>query len=89
MDDSLVEKLRKWLGEDGVTYFRDVKKEYGRLDAIFKVEYGEGRYFPYSVHFHEGMQVRNFLRGCRETVCWKASDFDDRWIEFVEKAIKE
>jgi hypothetical protein len=89
MEDRLVEKLREWLGEEGVDYFREVKKMHGRIDAVFAVEYGEGKYFPYSVYFREGMQVRNFLRSCEETATWSHVDYEERWLGLVAKAIEE
>ena len=76
----LVKKLRKWLKEDGIQYFSDIKSKHGRIDAVWM----EGN-LPHPVHFREGMQVRNFLR---QHVKWDAIKLDDSWVSLVEEAIK-
>lgn len=77
--EELVKKLREWLKEDGIKFFLDIKKKYGRIDAIWM----EGS-IPHVVHFREGMQVRNFLR---EHVDWDSIKLDDSWVDLVEEAI--
>lgn len=69
---SLVEKVRKWLSNDGCKFFVEVLLRSGNL---------------ISVHFREGMQVRNFLRKQEECKGWDDHDFDNNWINIIEEAI--
>ena len=79
----LIEKTRKWLGQEGFNFFKKTKEEYGEYDAVFM----EGR-FPHAVHFQEGMRVRNFMRenGCKD---WDAHDLDDSWVALITKVVEE
>lgn len=77
----IVAELKKWLGSKGLGHFRDIKTKYGRLDAVWN----EGG-IPHCVHFREGMQIRNKLRELTN-YSWTDHEYDDRWVEYVEKAI--
>lgn len=77
----VVTELKKWLGPKGLGHFRDIKTKYGRLDAVWN----EGG-IPHCVHFREGMQIRNKLRELTN-YSWTDHEYDDRWVEYVEKAI--
>jgi len=83
MEKLIVESVRKWLGAGGIKFFTDLKKKYGRIDAIF-MEDG----IPHPVHFREGMQVRNFLRSLPECKDWTDHQFDDNWVSIIEEVIK-
>ena len=76
----LVKKLKKWLGKDGIKFFKGVKKDYGKLNAVWM----DGP-IPHCVHFVEGMSVRNFLR---QYVDWDPIKLDNEWVDLVEEAIK-
>jgi hypothetical protein len=78
----LIQKLKRWLGEDGLSFFSDVKKKHGKIDAVWS----EGA-IPHSVHFNEGMQVRNWLRTQRYCKNWDCHDYDNNWVELVEEAM--
>jgi hypothetical protein len=84
MNQKIVEAVRTWLGDDGLLFFRNVKSQHGRVDAVWM----EGR-LPHPVHFREGMQVRNCMRRLPECKDWAAHEYDDRWVGIVEAAIKE
>jgi hypothetical protein len=62
---SLVNKTKKWLGKKGLKLFRKIKEKHGTVNACWD----EGG-IPHPVHFREGMQVRNFMRGCEECKDW-------------------
>ena len=79
---SLVKKTKKWLRKEGIKHFKDIKEKHHTINAVWN-EDG----IPHSVHFREGMQVRNFMRDCRECKEWNAHDFDDNWISLIEKVI--
>jgi len=79
----IVEKLKVWLGAEGKSFFKEIKAKHGQIDAVFM----EGR-IPHPVHFREGMQVRNFLRGLPECKDWDAHDYDNKWVLLVEEGIK-
>mgnify|MGYP005841085345 CR=1 FL=1 len=81
--DELLTKVRSWLdGNGGREFFTLVKQKHGRVDAVW-----EDDGFPYSVHFNEGMKVRNFIRGTGLVDDWNSCDLDDMWIEIIEKAL--
>ena len=81
--DSIVSKTRDWLGTDGISFFKDLCSLYGDVSPV----YMEGN-IPHSVHFREGMQVRNFLRTLDECNKWNSHDFDNNWENIVLKAIE-
>lgn len=83
IDSALVGQLREWLGRTGIAHFRKIKAEHGTLNAVWM----EGG-IPHSVHFREGMQVRNKLRDLTDNA-WSSHEYDDRWMGLVEEAIKE
>jgi len=82
--DSLVEKTKQFLGPIGIAFFIGVKKDYGCVNAVWN-ESG----LPHPVHFREGMQIRNFMRGQKECEGWDDHDFDHYWVELIERCIGE
>lgn len=82
--DNLIQTVREWLGEEGVTFFGKLKRKYGTVSAVWM----EG-HVPHPVHFLEGMQVRNFLRLQDECKNWTDHDFDNQWAYVVERAIED
>jgi ribosomal protein L31E len=78
-DAELISKLAEWLGEEGISFFRDVVEKHGRVDAVFM-----DNHLPHPVHLREGRKVRNFLR---KHVTWNAIQLDDMWVELVEKVL--
>ena len=83
ISDSLVNDTKTWLSDDGIAFFRDVKEKHGKINACWD----EGG-IPHPVHFREGMQIRNFMRGTEHCKSWDAHDFDDNWIPLIEECIK-
>lgn len=99
----LVEHVREWLGEDGITFFRRVKLHKGRVNCVLttnehvalrkgveptSVEKHRLR-LPHPIHFREGMAVRNAMRKSPTTEGWTDHDFDSTWSTVVERAIGE
>lgn len=80
-EEEIVIEIRKWLGEKGTKFFRDVKEKHGTIIACWD----EGG-IPHPVHFREGMQVRNKLRQLTNNA-WTDHEYDDKWAEVIEKAI--
>ncbi len=83
ISDELVEKVKNWLGKYGIIFFTWCLEKYGQISAV----YMEGG-LPHPVHFREGMEVRNFMRSTGLCDDWDANDFDNNWVEVVEKALK-
>lgn len=79
--DDLVAQVREWLGPEGRDHFSKIKADHGVIDACWM----EGG-VPHPVHFREGMQVRNKLRELTNNE-WTAHEYDDRWVEVIERAI--
>jgi len=84
-----VEALRKWLGDDGVSFFRECRRDYGTVSPCLPPPEDALCPVPHPVHFREGMQVRNFLRTTPECKDWGPHDLDDSWMGAVERAIRE
>ena len=83
--DSLVVKLEEFLTKDGIQLFEGYQTKYGCLDPIIP---SESTGLPaHSVHFNEGMQVRNFLKTCDECKSWTIHDLDNNWMRVVAKVI--
>lgn len=70
----LIRKIYEWLGKDGRSFFTKVMLAKNGL---------------ISLHFREGMQVRNFLRGTGLCKDWSAHDLDNNWMEIIKMAIKQ
>jgi len=84
ISQDLIIKTKEWLGSEEVSFFRDLKDKYSTINAVWN----EGG-IPHSVHFREGMQVRNFMRENGLCDDWTDHDFDDNWIRLIEEAVKE
>jgi hypothetical protein len=80
----LIKKTKDWLGPDGHQFFNELLEVHGTVNACWD----EGG-IPHPVHFREGMQIRNFMRTSNMCDDWDAHDFDDNWVELIEKALKE
>lgn len=82
ISSELLSKTNTWLGEDGRKFFKDIKTKYGEINACLN----EGG-IPHPVHFREGMQVRNFMRMSGLCDNWNDHDFDNTWIDLIEKVL--
>ena len=78
----LVPELKKWLGAEGISFFKKIKVKYGMVNAIWD----EGG-IPHCVHFREGMQIRNKLRDLTNNA-WNCFEYDNTWVEIIEECIK-
>lgn len=90
-NEEIIDKLRQWLSDDGIQFFREIKEKYGTVNACW-VEGSDDsetqfRGIPHPVHFREGMRVRNFLRRITGN-SWTSHEYDDHWVRLVEEAIK-
>lgn len=83
ISEKTMKSLKEWLREDGINFFKETKEKHGEIAAV----YLEGG-IPHSVHFNEGMQVRNFLRGTKECKDWDCHRLDNDWAKIIEEAIK-
>ncbi len=78
----LIPDLKKWLGLNGLTFFKGLKEQYGKVNAVWN----EGG-IPHCVHFREGMQVRNKLRELTNGD-WSCNEYDNTWAEIIEECIQ-
>jgi len=83
IEKDMFARILVWLGYDGIAFFQMCVDEYGSLVQSIWTEDG----IPHSVHFREGMHVRNFLRGLTYTENWDAHDFDNRWMHIIQTAL--
>jgi hypothetical protein len=77
----LVPEIKKWLGIQGINFFKDIKRKYGTLLAVWD----EGG-IPHCVHFREGMSVRNKLRELTDGN-WSSNEYDNTWVDIIEECI--
>lgn len=80
-DATLVDAVKTWLGRKGIAFFREIKANHGTVLAVWN-EDG----IPHSVHFREGMQVRNKLRELTNYQ-WTAHEYDERWHLIIEECL--
>ncbi len=100
-DEHLILQLKEWLGEDGISFFREIKEKHGTVNAIWMegeedrqgmtelrkaIHRATGNGIPHPVHFREGMQVRNFLRKATD-YSWTDHEYDNKLTGLVEEAI--
>ena len=79
----LIEQTNKWLGKDGIAFFKEMKEKYDEYSPVF-LDGG----IPHPVHFREGMRVRNFMRTtglCKE---WSCQELDDNWVHLIDAVMK-
>lgn len=74
----------KWLGDDGIKFFKHILEKYSKVDAIW-MEEGN---IPHIVHFREGMQVRNKMRSSGYFENYTDHDFDNNWAKIIVEAIR-
>lgn len=92
--ESLVEHVRTWLGKDGLAFFAEMMRDHGTYAPVLSVPFGDDsrgpqKRFPHPVHFREGMQVRNAMRGHPDCASWTAHDFDGAWQPVVGLCLAE
>ena len=99
----LVDHVRDWLGDDGVSFFRRVKLHKGKVNCTLTshehmaLRRGEEPSemkrdrlrAPHPIHFREGTAVRNAMRNSDFTEGWSDHDYDGAWEKVVEQAIGE
>lgn len=78
----LVEHLRKRLGPAGHKFFLDLLRNHAEINVV--LQFGK---LPHTVHFHEGMAVRNEMRASGYCDDWTDHDFDNLWAIAVCRAI--
>lgn len=86
ISDELIEKAKEFIGEEGIDHFKKLIEKFGDKwsYSVSSVKYG----IPHAVHFQEGMQVRNFMRGTGLCEDWTDHELDDNWDRVIEGAIK-
>ena len=94
----LVLGCKNFLGEKGMAFFREMMEKHGEVSPVYgdplysEEEVAAGKkqmIIPHPVHFREGMQVRNWMRGHSDTNGWSDIDYDDRWVPLVQKVLSE
>lgn len=89
MEQSLVDKVYEWIGEENVRYFKHLKGLTGTVSPVLKLNM-KRKFIPaHPVHLREGMQIRNFMRRQPECENWGDHEFDENWIKVIESCIKK
>lgn len=89
LPQEVFEQVSVWLGEDGYRFFSHLEGLTGTVSPVLKLNAKRKGIPVHPVHFREGMQVRNFLRGLSECKDWTCEDFDDLWPEVVHQIVEE
>jgi hypothetical protein len=79
--------VRKYLGTSGVRFFQLVHSFHGTVRPVLRLNRARKGIPMHSIHFREGMQIRNFLRKQKECSNWTPEDFDNHWADVVTDAI--
>lgn len=77
MEFEMVEAVRQHLGVDGIKKLRNIYKEHGKISIIERRDN-----YLHSIHFNEGMHVRNCMRRFLHSKgidYWTANDYDVKW----------
>ena len=81
---------KKWLGDDGIRYFRHLKGLKGTVVPVLNLNKEKNAGIPaWAVHLREGVQIRNWLRG--NTELGKKLDsveLDDCYVSILEEVIR-
>ena len=82
--------FKKWLGEDGIRFFRHLKGLKGTVVPVLKLNKEKNAGVPvWPVHLREGMQIRNWLRGNTELgKKLNSVELDDCYVSILEEAIR-
>lgn len=82
--------FKKWLGDDGIRYFRHLLGLKGTVVPVLKLNKEKNAGVPvWPVHLREGMQIRNWLRENTELGRKLYSiELDDCYAEILEEAIQ-
>jgi hypothetical protein len=83
-DPAIVDKLHDWLGVTGRLTFRGWQKTYGTVIPVIP-----RATYPHCVHFNEGMDIRNFLRGLPECKFWTHDQFENEYPIYIKLAMQE
>ncbi len=80
---SIICRLREWLGDDNVRYFRLLKSLTGSYSPVLALNVKRKGIPIHSVHFNEGMQIRNWMRDQPEFKDWTSKGLDGYWETLV------
>ncbi len=76
---STICRLREWIGDDGVRYFRLLKSLTGSYSPVLYLNQKRKGRPVHIVHLNEGMQIRNWMRDQPEFKGWDAERLDNYW----------
>lgn len=85
--EETLDKVRNFLGTEGIEFFRACKEEHGSLSPVLKIDNaGAIKYWP--VEWNEGRQVRDFLLGFDEFKNEEIETLEKLWRFLVEQIIE-
>ena len=82
--DTVSERLFAFLGKENLRYFQLLRSFHGTCSPVLRLNINRKHMPSHPVHFREGMQIRNWMRG--EAEC-DGCNYDDEWITLVEYTI--
>lgn len=81
-------RLRAWLGDENVRYFRLLKSLTGSYSPVLKLNMKRKGLPVHNVHMREGMQIRNWMRDQPEFKDWDSERLDNEWTTLVRRMCK-
>ena len=90
LSENEMSNFKKWLGEEGIRYFRHLKGLKDTVVPVLKLNKEKNAGVPaWPVHLREGMQIRNWLRGNTELgKKLNSVELDDCYVSILEEAIR-
>lgn len=89
IEQSILDKVRSFLGEENIRWFSHVKGLKGSINTVLRHNFNKKHIPVHPIHLREGMRIRNFLRGLPECDKWTHEDFEHKWIDVIELLIKK
>ena len=83
------DRMREWMGQEGIRWFRHLKGLKGTVIPVLKLNYARKGMPVWPVHYHEGMQVRNWLReNVKAIQDMGPVELDEAYEDIIEDVIK-
>jgi hypothetical protein len=89
--EDLIIEIRRWLGSEGIEFFRELKDLNGTVNAFWMEPDEVGnmwQYVPRNIEVQEGAQLRRHLRTLDVCRHWNKEDFETKWVWVLEESIK-
>jgi hypothetical protein len=87
--ESLVDKMYEYLGQENLRYFKHIKGLKGKYNTVLKLNRKRKGIPVHPIHLREGMQIRNWMRAQEECKDWSCDMFYNEWTKILDLCIKK